>query len=65
MLAFDCILRRLEITQDGLKEKVSDVLRRNNTVGFSTYGEQFCGVHVNQTLTGIALGPGLTETRDG
>jgi hypothetical protein len=24
--------------------------------GFSTYGEQFNGVHVNQTLTGIALG---------
>jgi hypothetical protein len=27
-------------------------------VGFSTYGEQFRGMHVNQTLTGIAFGDG-------
>ena len=29
---------------------------RNNTIGFSSYGEQFRGVHVNQTLTGCAIG---------
>lgn len=56
VLACDCILRNLEITQDGLKETVGDVFRRNNAVGFSTYGEQYGGVHVNQTLTGIAFG---------
>jgi hypothetical protein len=39
---------------------VSAVLRRNNAVGFNTYGEQFCGVHVNQTLTAVALGYGRT-----
>ena len=37
---------------------MSDILRRNNAIGFNTYGEQFCGVHVNQTLTAIALGFG-------
>ena len=37
---------------------MSDILRRNNAVGFNTYGEQFCGVHVNQTLTAVALGSG-------
>lgn len=57
-LACDCILRNLEITHDNLKPAVADVFRRNNTVGFSTYGEQFGGVHVNQTLTGIAFGEG-------
>ena len=56
VLTFDCILRRLEIAEAGLDEAVSDLLRRNNAVGFNTYGEQFCGVHVNQTLTAIALG---------
>jgi len=56
VLTCDCILRNLEITQDKLKESVGDVFRRNNAVGFSTYGEQFGGVHVNQTLTGIAFG---------
>jgi hypothetical protein len=58
VLAFDCILRKLEIAQTGLGEAVSDLLRRNNAIGFNTYGEQFCGVHVNQTLTAIALGFG-------
>jgi hypothetical protein len=35
---------------------VSQIFRLNNTVGFNTYGEQFAGVHINQTLTGIAIG---------
>ena len=56
VLACDCILRNLEITQDGLKDSVGEVFRRNNAFGFSTYGEQYGGVHVNQTLTGVAFG---------
>lgn len=52
----DCILRNLEITQSNLKDKVGEIFKRNHAVGFSTYGEQFGGVHVNQTLTGIAIG---------
>ena len=52
----DCILRNQEITQNGFKEIVSDIMRRNEALGFSTYGEQIDGVHVNQTLTGIAIG---------
>lgn len=56
ILGCDCILRNLEISQCGLKERVERIFRDNNTVGFSTYGEQYHGVHVNQTLTGIAIG---------
>ena len=56
VLTFDCILRKLEIAEGGLEPSVSEILRRNNAVGFNTYGEQFCGVHVNQTLTAVALG---------
>lgn len=56
VLACDCILRNLEIKQDDLQASVGEVFRRNKAVGFSTYGEQFGGVHVNQTLTGIAFG---------
>jgi len=52
----DCILRNLEVTQNGLKDRVGEIFVRNNTVGFSSYGEQFRGVHVNQTLTGCAIG---------
>jgi len=57
VLTFDCILRKLEIADAGVEQAVSDVLRANNAVGFNTYGEQFCGVHMNQTLTAIAIGP--------
>lgn len=52
----DCILRQLEISQCGLKDHVAEVLCEYNTVGFNTYGEQYAGVHVNQTFTGIAIG---------
>lgn len=55
-LGCDCILRRQEITHKRYTEEVSSELMRNNTVGFNTYGEQYAGVHINQTLTGIAIG---------
>ena len=42
--------------QSGLNERVSELMIENNVVGFATYGEQFNGMHVNQTFTGVALG---------
>ena len=56
VLGFDCILRKLEISRRNLERPVSELLRRHHVIGFNTYGEQFAGVHVNQTLTGIAIG---------
>lgn len=56
VLACDCILRNLEITQKDSKTAVEAVFKRHRAVGFSTYGEQYGGVHMNQTLTGIAIG---------
>jgi len=64
VLACDCILRKLEISQSSITDRVGEVFLRNNTIGFNTYGEQFHGVHVNQTLVGIAIGTDLTETVD-
>jgi hypothetical protein len=64
VLGCDCILRKLEISQTSLTDRVGELLMRNNTIGFNTYGEQFRGVHVNQTLVGIAIGEDLTETED-
>ncbi len=52
----DCILRNLEIAESGLREPVGTLLGQNHTVGFNTYGEQYGGVHVNQTFTGISIG---------
>ena len=36
-------------------EEVSEIFRRRRVVGFNTYGEQHCGVHVNQTFVGVAF----------
>lgn len=56
VIGCDCVLRNMEVSQSGLKEVISDLFKRHHTIGFSSYGEQFHGVHVNQTLTGIAIG---------
>ena len=53
--ACNCILRRLEAEQKQGTRALSEVLSRNRVVGFSTYGEQFNGMHVNQTMTGVAI----------
>ena len=63
-LGCDCILRNLEIAQKQIGAEVGDLFQRNNTIGFNTYGEQYGGVHVNQTFTGIAIGH-ATETNHG
>lgn len=61
-LGCDCILRQLEITESSLAGSVGHLLNANRTVGFNTYGEQYGGVHVNQTFTGISIGlPARTQ----
>jgi hypothetical protein len=57
-LIFECILRKLEILQlsPEEKQKMVNLYKDNNAVGFHTFGEQFGGVHINQTLTGVAFG---------
>ncbi len=56
VLGCDCILRRLEVEREGLTEKIGDIFKQNNVIGFATYGEQYNAMHVNQTFTGIAIG---------
>ena len=50
--ACDCILRRVEAEQTQQTRALSRILARHRVVGFSTYGEQINGLHVNQTMTG-------------
>jgi hypothetical protein len=61
VIGCDCILRRMEIVHHHLEDRVGQIFRSNNAVGFNTYGEQFRGVHINQTLTGIAIGMAPAE----
>jgi hypothetical protein len=56
VIACDCIFRHLEISNESLTEPVESIYRDNKVIGFNTYGEQFMGIHINQTLTGIAIG---------
>ncbi|MFK7989407.1 MAG: FIST N-terminal domain-containing protein [Sandaracinaceae bacterium] len=55
VLGCDCILRRLELESMGMDDEVGALLARRRVTGFSTYGEQLNGVHVNQTFVGVAL----------
>ena len=57
ILGCDCILRRIEADQNQKTREISGILRHRNVVGFSTYGEQVGALHVNQTLTGVAIYP--------
>lgn len=56
ILGFDCIHCQLESARLDGKQAISRMFADNRVVGFSTYGEQFAGVHVNQTFTGVAIG---------
>lgn len=58
LIACDCVLRKLEIATSPVKGRIVELLEQNHTLGFNTYGEQFHGVHVNQTLVGVAIGAG-------
>ena len=56
LIGFDCILRKLSISGKALTRDVEAIFGQYNTIGFSCYGEQYQGIHVNHTLTGIAIG---------
>lgn len=57
ILACDCILRRIEAMENQRFGAVSSLLKSHGVVGFSTYGEQLNSMHVNQTMTGVAIYP--------
>lgn len=56
ILAFDCVLNRIDAEQRQMARKVSDLLAAHRVIGFSTYGEQYHALHVNQTFSGLAIG---------
>lgn len=52
----DCFLRRMEVEARGLVTDTAGLLVDQRVIGFNTYGEQFNGMHINQTFTGVAIG---------
>lgn len=58
VLTFDCVLNSVEIRQRQLRSAVSRLYAERGAVGFNTYGEQYHALHVNQTISGLAIGRG-------
>lgn len=56
IIAFDCVLNRINAERRQLGRPISDIYRRHGVMGFNTYGEQFHALHVNQTFSGLAIG---------
>jgi len=50
IINFHCILRTLELEKKDLTREYGEIFSDINTIGFSTYGEEFLG-HINQTAT--------------
>ncbi len=56
VIGFDCVLRSREAERHQIRHQAGRMLADNKVIGFSTYGEQFAAMHLNQTFTGVALG---------
>ncbi|MBB1073350.1 response regulator [Rhodoferax sp. 4810] len=56
VLGFVCVLRSLEVSRRNLIVEMTALYQHYRTVGYMSYGQQVCGIHVNQTLAGIAFG---------
>ena len=56
ILGCDCIARKLELEDENLLDKNKALFSKCSFLGFSTYGEQFNSIHVNQTFTGVIIG---------
>ncbi len=55
VIACDCLYRRTDAEENNVLGEVSRILSEFRVVGFSSYGELFHSMHVNQTLTGVAI----------
>lgn len=50
IINFNCILRTLQLEQEGKTDEYGQIFTDIPTIGFSTYGEEYIG-HINQTAT--------------
>ena len=55
-MAKDTSVYSSPLVERNASREMSELYRSNNVIGFQTYGEQYRSMHVNQTLTGVAIG---------
>jgi len=58
LIVCNCIYRALEADADDLNQRLAEKTSQfaEHIIGFDTYGEQWHGLHMNQTLVALALG---------
>ena len=61
VLGFSCAARQIEMDQLGIRPQVADIMRDNNVLGFSTLGEQYNTIHVNNSFACVAFGSELHD----
>jgi len=55
ILGFNCAARHIEMDQLGIRPQIAEILQRYNALGFSTLGEQYNTIHVNNSLPASRL----------
>jgi hypothetical protein len=55
VIGFDCAARTAYMERHGLAEAVSGLLAKQQVIGFSTLGEQFNTIHVNNSFTCLGV----------
>jgi hypothetical protein len=58
VIGCNCVHRYIEMQQTGCVAEIGGIFQDNNVVGFSTYGQQYNAMHINQAFTGVAVGAG-------
>lgn len=56
LFIFNCLGRYLEAEAKGITAQLFAEYSVAPLIGFNTYGEQYCSLHINHTFTGLALG---------
>ena len=64
VLGFDSLYRRQERSEEGLLETVNPILSQQKMALCGTLCEQFGGIHLNATLTGVAIASGRSDGRE-
>lgn len=55
IIGFDCATRTAFMERNGLSNAVTDLFERHRVVGFSTLGEQFNTMHMNNSFTCLGV----------
>ena len=56
LLLFNCLARYVEARNRGIIKELEKSFKNIPLLGFNTFGEQFQSLHINHSITGVALG---------